>query len=288
LLPALRVATDDPAAGYLATLAAVRPDELVAALRRAPERTIEVELRLAQALIHAQDWEQTRGLLAEVQQRDPWEWRAHWYSGVASLAQHFPIAARASFEAVYHAIPGELAPKLALGVCAELAGEPEAAAGWYEIVSITDSSYTSATFGLARCRLACGDRPGALAAYERVPESSSAYDEAQMARVRCLLGDGPGIAQLVAAAACIDALALDGEQHARLTAELLRSALALVGRDRSGEDPDVTLAGHALVESELRFGLERTYRSLASVAATAHERIRLVDEANRVRPKTWT
>ncbi|HEX8159462.1 MAG TPA: serine/threonine protein kinase [Solirubrobacteraceae bacterium] len=39
LLPALRVATDDPAAGYLATLAAVRPDELVAALRRAPERT---------------------------------------------------------------------------------------------------------------------------------------------------------------------------------------------------------------------------------------------------------
>jgi serine/threonine-protein kinase PknG len=50
----------------------------------------------------------------------------------------------------------------------------------------------------------------------------------------------------------------------------------------------VILDGAALVESELRLGLERAYRSLAAVAATANERIRLVDEANRVRPKTWT
>ena len=59
LLPALRVDTDDPAAGYLATLAAAHPDELVAVLRRAPERTVEVQLRLAQALIDAQQWEET-------------------------------------------------------------------------------------------------------------------------------------------------------------------------------------------------------------------------------------
>ncbi|MDX6708257.1 MAG: serine/threonine-protein kinase PknG [Solirubrobacteraceae bacterium] len=288
LLPALRVATGDPAAGYLATLAAIRPDELVGALRRAPERTVEVELRLAQALIDAQDWDATHELLAEMQRRDPWEWRAHWYRGVAALARHHALAARASFEVVYHAVPGELAPKLALGVCAELAGEPDAAAGWYEIVSRTDPSYTSATFGLARCRLACGDRLGALAAYERVPESSSAHDQAQIARVRCLLDDGPGIEQLGAAATGIDALVIDGEQRARLTAELLRSALALLARDGSAEDPAVTLGGAALVESELRLGLERAYRSLAAVAATANERIRLVDEANRVRPKTWT
>jgi serine/threonine-protein kinase PknG len=48
----------------------------------------------------------------------------------------------------------------------------------------------------------------------------------------------------------------------------------------------VTLAGFALVESELR--LEHTYRSLAAVASTTSERIELVDEANRVRPRTWT
>jgi serine/threonine-protein kinase PknG len=288
VLPALRVATDDPAAGYLATLAAVDPEEVVGALQRAPERTVEVELRLAQALIDARAWDDAHALLAEIEARDPWEWRAHWYRGVAALARDLPLAARVSFELVYHAVPGELAVKLALGLCAELAGEPATATGWYETVSRTDATYTTATFGLARCRLACGDRAGAIAAYERVPESSSAYDEAQMARIRCLLGGAHAIADLRAAAAGIDALALDGEPRARITAELLRAALELVGRDRGVEDPAVTLGGRPLVETELRLGLERTYRSLAAVAGTANERIRLVDEANRVRPRTWT
>ena len=288
VLPALRVATDDPAAGYLATLAAVAPEQLVTVLRRAPEPTVEVELRLAQALIDAREWDDARALLDAIERRDPWEWRAHWYRGVAALAREQPLAARASFERVYHAVPGELAAKLALGLCAELAGEPAVAAGWYEIVSRTDTSYTTAAFGLARCRLAGGDRAGAIAAYERVPETSSAYDEAQMARIGCLLGGAYGIAQLRAAAAGIDALALDGERRARITAELLRAALSLVGRDRGVEDPAVTLGGRPLVETELRLELERTYRALAAVAATASERIRLVDEANRVRPRTWT
>jgi serine/threonine-protein kinase PknG len=288
LLPALRVATDDPAAGYLATVAAVDPDELVDALRRAPERTVEVDLRIAQALIDAQEWDEAYELLTRIQRRDPWEWRAHWYRGVAALAQDLAFAARASFEVVYQAVPGELAAKLALGVCAELAGEPTVAAEWYEIVSRTDASYTTATFGLARCRLACGDRAAALAAYGRIPETSSAHDQAQTARIRCLLDGRPEIGELCAAAAGIDALALEGEQHERLTADLLRSALDLVARDRGAEDPAVTLGGRPLVESDLRLGLERTYRALAAIAATTSERVRFVDEANRVRPWTWT
>jgi serine/threonine-protein kinase PknG len=288
LLPALRVATGDPAAGYLATLAAVDPDELLSALRRAPERTIEVDLRLAQALIDADEWDETYELLADIEDRDPWEWRAQWYRGIAALEQQLPRAAHASFEIVYHAVAGELAPKLALGVCSELAGDPATAAGWYEIVSRTDPSYTTATFGLARSRLACGDRAGAIAAYERVPESSSAHDQAQTARIRCLLGDGADLAALRAAAAGIEALGPGGEQHARLTVELLRAALRLIARDSSAGDRAVTLGRRPLVESDLRVELERSYRSLAAMASTASERIRLVDEANRVRPRTWT
>ena len=287
-LPAPRVDTDDPAAGYLATLAAAQPDELVGALRRAPQATVEVRLRLVRALIEAREWAQAREVLDEIERCDPREWRVHWHRGVAALAREHPQDARASFEVVYRAFPGELAPKLALGVCHELVGVPAVAAGWYEKVSRTDPSYATATFGLARCRLACGERSAALTAYESVPESSSAHDQAQTARVRCLLGGRPTIAELHAAAAGIDALALDGEQHARLTVELLRAALALVARDRGAEDPGVTLGGRPLVESDLRVGLERAYRSLASVAATAAERVRLVDEANRVRPRTWT
>ena len=288
LLPALRVATDDPAAGHLATLAAVEPEQLVGALRRAPERTVEVDLRLAQALITAREFGAADELLGEIERRDRWEWRARWYRGVAALARKLPLEATVSFRIVYHALPGELAPKLALGVCAELARDPAAAAEWYEIVSRTDRSYTTATFGLARCRLACGDRAAALDAYARVPEASIAYDEAQTARVACLLSGDPDLADLRAAAAGIDALDLDGEQHGRLTAALLRAALALVAADPRAEDPAVTLGGRPLVEFELRLGLERTYRSLAAVAATAGERIRLVDEANGVRPRTWT
>jgi serine/threonine-protein kinase PknG len=287
LLPALRVDTDDPAAGYLATLAAARPDELVAVLRRAPERTVEVDLRLAQALIDAEHWDETLALLAEIERADPWEWRADWYRGIAALAREQPAAAFASFELVYHAIPGELAPKLALGVSAELAGDAAGAAGWYEIVSRTDAGYATAAFGLARCRVACGDRAGALAAYERVPESASAHDEAQTARVRCLLGGVPSLVELRAAGEAIAALAIDSERRALLTAELLRAAVALVERDPAVVDPAMTLGGSALVDSELRLGLERTYRALAAVAPTPEERIRLVDEANRVRPRTW-
>jgi serine/threonine-protein kinase PknG len=288
LLPALRVATNDPAAGYLATIGAVDGDELISLLRRAPEGTVEVDLRLVRALIEAQAWDEVHELLAEIECRDPWEWRAHWYRGVAALAQDLPLAGIASFEVVYHAVPGELAAKLALGVSAELAREPATAAGWYEIVSRTDLRYTTATFGLARCRLACGDRAGAIAAYERVPEFSSAYDLAQMARVRCLLGGVRGVAELREAAAAIERLGLDGEPRARICAELLRSALELLIRGHAAEDRTVTLGGLPLVESALRVGLERTYRSLAAVAATAAERIELVDEANRVRPRTWT
>jgi serine/threonine-protein kinase PknG len=205
---------------------------------------------------------------------------------VAALARDLPLPARVSFELVYYAVPGELAAKLALGVCAELSGEPRVAARFYETVARTDTSYTSALFGLARCRLRCGERAAALAAYARVPETSRAHDEAQTARIRCLLDGRPAIAELRAAAAGIDALALDVEQHERLTADLLRSALDLVARDGSAEDPSVTLGGRPLVESELR--LERTYRSLAAVAAGASDRVRLVDEANRIRPRTWT
>jgi serine/threonine-protein kinase PknG len=292
LLPAPQVATDDPAAGYLATLAATDPEELVGLLRSAPQPTVEVDLRLAHTLIEEGDFAQAEEVLAAVYASDPWEWRVSWYRGVAELAQEQPVAAHASFTAVYRAVPGELAPKLALALAAEYSGEQTDAAVWYEIVSRTDPGYTTATFGLARCRLACGDLDGALAAYDHIPESSSSHVEAQTAKIKSLLEDDdrhePKIAELQAASASIQALSLDGEQRELLTADLLRSALGLLENERVAEDPELRLVGHPLTEQDVRLGLELTYRSLARVANTASERIRLVDWANRVRPRTWT
>ena len=164
---------------------------------------------------------------------------------------------------------------------------------WYEIVSRTDHAFTSATFGLARCLLAQGARGSALAAYDRVPESSSSYADAQIARIRCLIasddGHEPDLADLRSAAAGLESLHLDDEQRARLTSELLEKAGALVvERGTLAPDPDQRLLGFALTERDLRAGLEQSYRELAWLAKASSERIRLVDLANEVRPRTWT
>ena len=154
-------------------------------------------------------------------------------------------------------------------------------------MSQTDPVYSTATFGLARCRLACGDVAGALAAYERVPETSSAHGKAQVARVGCLLAGEPEITSLETAADAIEALDVDPRQRAQLTAELLHAALALVQREPRAADRGRSLLGCPLDEVALRLRLEATYRALAAGAGSASERIRLVDRANAVRPRTW-
>jgi serine/threonine-protein kinase PknG len=47
------------------------------------------------------------------------------------------------------------------------------------------------------------------------------------------------------------------------------------------------LLGSELDERGLRFGLERSYRTLARLARDGEERIDLVERANRYRPRTW-
>jgi serine/threonine-protein kinase PknG len=292
LLPALQVDTDDPAAGYLATLAATDPDELVRLLRDAPDRTVEVDLRLARALIEAGDLSGADEVIKRIEEEDPWEWRAEWCRGLAELARDRANAAVLCFRGVYQTVPGELAPKLALGVAAEAAAAPEVAISWYDIVSRTDGSYTTATFGLARCCLVRGDRAGALAAYERVDGSSSAHADAQIARIHCLTAADNGaptpIGDLVSADAALRGLQLDGEHRARLTVELIEAALGWLDREGPTAGSGTHLAGYPVVERDLRAGLEHSYRELARMASSTGERIRLVDAANRVRPRTWT
>jgi serine/threonine-protein kinase PknG len=291
-LPALRVATDDPAAGYLATLSAAEPAGLVEQLRAAPVRSVEVDLRLVRALTDVGDATAALALCDAIEHEDPWEWRAAWARGVQLLAQSRPADAADAFTAVYGAVPGELAPKLGLGVALELAGAPARAASWYDVVARTDPGYTTAAFGLARCRLAIGDRDGALEAYDRVPPSSSSHDDAQVAKVQELVtttgGRVPQPEELRTAAATLQALSLDPERRARLGVELLLAALALVERDGADVAPGEALLGVGLAERDLRAGIERGYRTLAHLAEEDDERIRLVDWANAVRPRTWT
>jgi serine/threonine-protein kinase PknG len=291
ILPRPQVSSDDPSAGYLATITAGNPEQMIAQLRAAPERTLEVDLRLAAAMIDDGSFSEALALLTEIEAKDPWEWRVSWYRGIDELARADADQARVYFEAVYHAVPGELAPKLAMALACESGGDLAAAARWYEIVARTDPSITSASFGLARCRLEAHDRAGALAAYERVPDSSSGYIDAQTARIRCLsAGNGvaePALEELLAAGSALEALPLDEVQHARLTGDVLDAALRLTLAGKAFDDGRVRLLGVRLAERDLRLGLERSYRELARHAASRAERIALVDHANRVRPRTW-
>jgi serine/threonine-protein kinase PknG len=194
------------------------------------------------------------------------------------------------FDRVYGDLPGELAPKLALAVSAELGGDLAAAARLYDVVATTDPGHTTACFGLARCRLAAGDRLGAVAAYNQVPELSSSYLEAQLCAARALVvatgSPAPALDDLTRACAAIDRLALDGEQRASLARDLFDAALLLLRTGHVHADPRVTVLGEPLTERRLREGLERAYRALARLAATPAERIRLVDLANAVRPRS--
>jgi serine/threonine-protein kinase PknG len=288
-LPTLLVSSDDPAAGFLASLpgGGASVDDTIALLAGAPEQSVEVRLRHARLLVDAERVQDAQAALALVADDDPWEWRVTWYRGLLRLQGGAPALAVTEFDAVYRTVPGELAPKLAMGFALEQAGELAKAEGWYDTVSRTDPSYPSAAFGLARCRLALGDLAGGLEAYDRVPETANAYPRAQLAKADAMLGDdAPHTPEHVAAAAkVVDGLP-PSEGRARLTVSVFELALDVV-RDH-GDDGSQHVLGRERTETDLRFGLEAAYRSLARFAPTAAERFVLVDRANDARPITIT
>ncbi|MER7987299.1 tetratricopeptide repeat protein [Streptomyces noursei] len=326
-LPVPRVDPDDPQAGFLASLHAATPAELLAALRAAPADSPEVRLRALRAQL-----ELGRGAAAPQPDApdapdagERWDaggppdgsgdWRTVWHRGLVALATGDREGAALAFDAVYDAFPGEPAPKLALGISAELLGQLDNAAEYYRLVWATDRGYVSAAFGLARVRLAAGDRTGAVAALESVPEASIHYTAARIAAVRARLRQRsprePLLPDLTAAAQQVQALAdfgLDDRRRELLATEVLGSALDWVLSGGHGDGPPAgtpgdggpggtagpptahqrpALLGSPLDERGLRFGLERSYRLLARLAQRGAERIELVERANRFRPRTW-
>ncbi|AOU79898.1 MULTISPECIES: serine/threonine-protein kinase [Streptomyces] len=308
-LPVPRVDPGDANAGFLAGLMASAPAELLTALEAAPNPSLELRLRELRARLEMGQLAPAAESLAHLESAHPDDWRVVWYRGIAALATGDREHAALSFDAVYDAFPGEPAPKLALGVCAEVLGQLDNAAEYYRLVWTTDPSYVSAAFGLARVQLAAGDRRGAVATLESVPESSIHYTAARVAAVRARLrhrvgapepsagpgNDVPFLTELTAAAGQVEALdgyGLDALRRERLSTEVLGTALDWVlSTGRSGAEAAggarTVLLGSELDERGLRFGLERSYRTLARLAQRGEERIELVERANRLRPRTW-
>ncbi|WP_319326574.1 serine/threonine-protein kinase [Streptomyces europaeiscabiei] len=320
-LPVPRVDPGDPNAGFLAGLMASAPTELITALHSAPSGSLELRLRELRSRLEMGEFTIALATLDALERDHPDDWRVVWYRGVAALATGDHENAALSFDAIYDAFPGEPAPKLALGLCAEVLGQLDNAAEYYRLVWTTDPSFVSTAFGLARVRLTAGDRQNAVHTLESVPEASIHYTAARVAAVRARLrhrteatpGSGavpsgtlssgtarseavleaPFLDDLIAAAGQVEALGgygLDAVRREQLSTEVLGCALDWVLSGGQGVAPPAggrVLLGSALDERGLRFGLERSYRTLARLAQGGEERIDLVERANRYRPRTW-
>ncbi|MFE9824760.1 tetratricopeptide repeat protein [Streptomyces sp. NPDC005791] len=303
-LPVPRVDPNDPNAGFLAGVMASAPTELIAALHSVPAASLETRLRELRARLEMGELDAAVRVLTAVEARHPDDWRVVWYRGITSLVTGDHHNAALSFDAVYDAFPGEPAPKLALGVCAEVLGQLDNAAEYYRLVWATEPGFVSSAFGLARVQVAAGDRAAAVRTLESVPESSIHYTAARVAAVRARLREraphDPLIDDLSAAADQVTALrgyGLDAVRREQLSAEVLGTALDWVLSGSPTAQPAApsspaaagprTVLGSELDERGLRFGLERSYRMLARLAQRGDERIELVERANRFRPRTW-
>jgi serine/threonine-protein kinase PknG len=248
----------------------------------------EAPLQLANTLIESAQTGLARQFLNQLKEKQGWDWRIAWYLGKLYLTTNQPQKAQDAFTEVYGELPGELAPKVALGFAAEQLQRYEWAIKLYDIVSTTDPSYVSATFGLARCLATIGKRAEAVKALDHVPSTSSIYVRSQVEKARLLVSTqakSPAATDLKQAAMVIEATVIDGVEKHRLSCELFQTALTLVNTKVISPDASMQLLGQSLEEVKLRSGWERSLRAMAHLAV-GEEKVRLVDEANRVRPRS--
>jgi serine/threonine-protein kinase PknG len=290
-LPIPQVDTADPAAGFLATVAALDQSRLVSALKAAPVQTSEVRFKLAQALIETGDSPAGLAVLKQLDADEPGDWRVLWHRGLAALIAGDPGAAAGHFDEVYTMLPGEAAAKLALAAGQEILGATGSAAALYRLVWRTDRTFTSAAFGLARVLLAEGNRAEAIGVLESVPDTSSHHVNAQLAAIRtraagCAVGELPE-QELFVAAQELSGLDLEPRRRTWVTIEVLSAAHSRVLAGASTAPPGVTVLGCRLTDRDLRAGLERGYRTLARLADARPHKVELVELANLIRPITW-
>ncbi len=287
-LPVPLVDLSDPAAGFLATLT----NATVEVLKAAPVQSLEVRLQLIRALIDAGD---SKAAVAELRNLPDTgrDWRVNWYGGLVALSADRPDQAKDRFDAVYDMLPGEPAAQLALAAACELVGYRAGATHRYQRVWWVDHTFVSAAFGLSRVRLSVGDRARAVAVLDEVPTTSSQRVAAQISAVRGGLDMRPGPlteADFIEASTRLEQLRLDTQRQAGLAIEMFQTALRWLRRTAQPATPADTAAGrmlgHGLTERDMRFGLERNYRVLATLEDSPRARSALVDQANTVRP--WT
>lgn len=281
-LPKLKPDITDPQYGWLSGVSDTDPVQRLAALEQAPQATAEVLLAKATAALEMDNQRLVRQYVNEILAADPWEWRAVWLSGMASLKVGDWRTAQSSFNAVYGQVPGELAPKLALAVACEQGDEPAIAENLYLICASTDANYvTPAAFGLARLRAQRRDLQGTLDALDMVPSTSRGYLESRRLEAEHLLGFGAGLPDLQRAMLATHNARLDALTQARIDVDIYERALSEVST--KGAQATTTIGDVPATPIALRDRLETAYRTLAVLEPESSVRVQLVEKANKTR-----
>ena len=285
-LPSLAVDASDPAAGFLSGLPVSDPLAAVEAIDDAVrggqmQDSQEVRLRWSQALVELDD-PRAVAAIDQIEEDDPWEWRAHWLRGLIGLRSGDLDTARAAFDRCRFEVPGELVPELAAAMVAERSDDLATAEALYEIVATVDPWFIAADVGLARCRLARGDVEGALRAYNQVPASHRAFVETQLGAFDSLVAAH----HFSDASTLLAGLDVDQARKNKLEVALFEAALAAWVDDPDLAADDVVVAGEPFEEKRLRRGLERACRRLAAQTSDDTDRFALIDRANSVRPRS--
>ena len=296
-LPSPRVNLEDRAATEVIRILSlmdptIQEREFRALMAKYGDRAIEPKLRLVDLLIRNESLagpervSMITSILDGLDTADPFDWRPSWFRAVWCATQKDAAKALPLFERCYFEMPGELAPRLGMGMAAEIAGDAAQALPYYERVGRVDPSYVSAHAGAARCLAAQGQLADAVTALARVPESHSMRAVTQIAIGEIVLThptlvDGPILQQAEAAVKTV--MDAGGDAY-EIAARLLTFAVSRIGH--VAWPAAAPFLGSRFEESALRTGAEGQFRRAARHASSDDARIALVSQANSVRPVT--
>lgn len=286
-LPTTMVDLADPAASFLASLTATDAHGILTELASAPVQSPEVQLRRVRTLVVAGELHMANSTLDQFAAHEGNTWQVTWMRGLISLLAGDFHAAAAHFDAVYSHLPGELAPRLALAACAELAGRGDLALPHYTRIWACDRRFVSAAYGRARLLDLEGHSTEAITTLHQVPKTSAQYGIAQTAAIQTSLHSRtapPSLMDLHHMAGRLDELKLDPRRRHLVSTRILHQAIDFVSR--SGPAAEPLIFGAAPEERELRLALETSYRKLAHTCTSREDQVHYFDQANRHRPRT--
>ena len=168
ILPRPQVARDDPSAGYLAAITATDPQQMIAQLQAAPERTVEVDLRLAGSVIDAGDLAAPRRCSTRSRPATRGNGVSAGIGALAELATGGPPTARATLRPSTARCPGSSRRSWRWGWPASTPGsspKPALVRDRRPHRPVDHQRVVRAGPLLP----AAGDRAGAIAAYEQLP-----------------------------------------------------------------------------------------------------------------------